>query len=370
MPSRDPAIIDFDAVLAGDEAIFHEPVDIGVVHLAGAGAIGTHFVRALSTFDVHGTLHVVDPDEVAEGNFNRCDFYETADVGLSKAEQLVARAAPALPGVRLIPHHGRLQELRSSGPWLEQLIVAVDSRRARRALQEELPRDVFDASTSGIEEVVLHFNSRLEPGACLSCLYHEDPSERAHEAHVASVLGVTDDALRAAGGFITADAQDRILVRHPGLRGRTLAGLAFDSLFKELCGAGRLGREDGQAVLAPLAFVSALAGSLLAIEFVRRRRRRTVSAPFNDWRVSPWAQPFRSSWRTIPPRTSCTFCSQVHFVRAAAMIWGEMDGRVRTSRKLWLFLRALAPRVSRAAVLDVPPLPSTRFLIEACCKAA
>jgi molybdopterin/thiamine biosynthesis adenylyltransferase len=278
LPFRDPAIIDFGAIFADDTAVFSQRVDLGSAHLAGAGAIGSHFVRALSTFDVSGVLGIVDPDLVEDGNLSRCDFYEALDVGRPKAEVLAARAGPLMRELRLEPHALRLQELRTSGPWLRQLIVAVDSRRARRALQEEIPCDVFDASTTGIEEVVLHFNSRRAGGACLSCLYHEDPAENAHEEHVAHLLGVESADLRVASGFITADAERRILQRHSQLRGRRLRGVAYDSLFKELCGAGMLGREDGQQVFAPLAFVSALAGTLLAFEFVRRRLRRTVAA--------------------------------------------------------------------------------------------
>lgn len=330
LPFRDPAVIDFGAVIGADVGVLSERVDLGVAHLAGAGAVGTHFVRALSTFNVTGVLHVIDPDLVDGGNLNRCDFYEHEDVDRPKAEVLATRARPLVPGLRLEPHVSRLQSLRTDGAWLQQLVVAVDSRRARRGLQEEIPCDVFDASTTGIEEVVLHFNSRRTRGACLSCLYHEDPTEGAHEEHVARLLGVERADLRVADGFITADAERRIISRHPQLRERRLRGVAYDSLFKELCGAGTLGRDDGQQVLAPLAFVSALAGTLLAFEFVRRRRRRTVAEPFNEWHVSPWSQPLVSGWRQTPARPSCTFCSRPHFVDTARTLWGTADGRNTT----------------------------------------
>ena len=65
----------------------------------------------------------------------------------------------------------------------------MDSRRARRSLQMELPPSVFDASTTGVSEVVLHFNRQPSELACLSCIYPENERERAHEENVAEALG-------------------------------------------------------------------------------------------------------------------------------------------------------------------------------------
>lgn len=55
----------------------------------------------------------------------------------------------------------RLQDVpakQGGGAWLKRLIVGVDSPRARRNLQTEVPGEVYDASTTGISEVVVHFS--------------------------------------------------------------------------------------------------------------------------------------------------------------------------------------------------------------------
>jgi len=209
-------------------------------YLAGAGAVGNAFLLGLSAFDVSGEIHVVDPDVVSAGNLNRSFWFQPADVDVPKAEALVRRAGPHLPGIALVPRVCRLQDVeeRSAGPWLERLVVGVDSRRARRRLQDELPGDVFDASTTGVEEVLLSFSSGRSDGPCLGCFYPADQVEMAHEAHVASTLGV--DVADVAEHLVSERAARAIVQRYPHLCAEHVQGLAYDSLFKQLCSAGEL----------------------------------------------------------------------------------------------------------------------------------
>jgi hypothetical protein len=328
-PAHDPLVFSPGALVGDDAAALHTQVNLGVVHLAGAGAVGNAFIFALGRFDVTGEVHIADPDEVDEGNLNRTLLFGTSDVGKPKASCLAERAAPLFARVHLKAHRVRLQDLGSEGPWLEQLVCSVDSRRARRALQEELPRDVYDASTSGIADVVLHFNSAGAGGPCLACVYHEDRREAAHEEHVAAMLGVTLEDVRQT--HLSEPAAARVVAKHPDLLGRQLVGLACDTLFKELCATGSLGSDSGQQVLAPLAFVSVLAGTMLALEFVRRRFRGFPTAPFTEWHLSPWCSPQIEGRRSRPPREACTFCGRREASAAVARVWKvgdepEVDG--------------------------------------------
>jgi hypothetical protein len=150
-----------------------------------------HSRVGLSTLDVHGELHICDPDSVSDGNLNRCWWFSADDLSELKADRLVLRAQPALPHLRLSPHshtlHDTIKQLGETP--IETLIVGVDSRRARRNLQNEMPHRVFDASTTGITEFVLHFNELPSEDACMSCIYYEAADETGHEAHVADALG-------------------------------------------------------------------------------------------------------------------------------------------------------------------------------------
>lgn len=320
MPVRLPIELDLAALLGDDVDYLTTPIELGTAYLAGAGAIGNGLMLGFTALNVRGELHVCDPDTASDGNLNRCYWFTPADIGRNKAARLAELAQPHLPGLRLVPHPCVLKDVhaaRDGGAWLEKLIVGVDSRRARRALQNELPRHVFDASTSGILEVVLHFNTQPSPSACLSCIYHEAPDEAAHEGHVADALGVSRDDVKS--NFITAAAAHAIAARY-GMDAKDIEGLAYDSVFKQLCGKGEL-KVETQRVLAPFGFVSVLAGVMLAIEVARRAHAENVAAPFNYWRLSPWGSPVLRLRDQRPKHERCEFCANVEIQAALRQFW-------------------------------------------------
>jgi hypothetical protein len=319
---QDTIRLPVDALLHREHGTAQPRPQIGRAYLAGAGAVGNGFVWALGTLQPVGELCVVDPKKVAAGNLNRCLLFELGDVGQSKAERLAVRAQLLLPGAKVIAHVGTIQNApaRSSGAWLERLIVGVDSRRARRRLQEELPGQVFDASTTGVEEIVFHVNAALEPGACMSCVYAEDIAEAAHERHVAAMLGV--ETADVQQHYVSADAATRICLLHPQLHEATVVGLAYDTLFKTMCATGTLGVEEGRTVLAPFSFVSVLAGAYLALELVHRPPGGSVVPPFNYWRASPWTSPVLELRSHRPAVAGCETCGN-HVIReTVTRVWG------------------------------------------------
>jgi hypothetical protein len=323
IPLRLPIEFDVAALLGTDVEVLTRPVDLGVAYMAGAGAIGNSVLLGLSTLDVRGELHICDPDTVSAGNLNRCIWFANGDIDSLKAARLTSLAQPQLPGIRLVPHTCALKDVPAAsqgGAWLENLIVAVDSRRARRTLQTELPHNVYDASTTGIDEVVLHFNRLPTALACLSCIYYEAPDETAHEAHVAESLGVA--VVDVHFGTVTEAAALSIVRRYPDLSPKHLVGLAYDSLFKQLCGQGALKTAADRQVLAPFAFVSVLAGVLLALEFVRRKRTELAERRFNYWRVSPWARPLERTMEIRPKHEDCVLCSDPILQSVVQQVWG------------------------------------------------
>ena len=323
-PANYPIRVDLDELLGADVDILDGETDIGTVYLAGAGAIGNGFLLGLAAFDVCGELHICDPDHVSDGNLNRCVWFTTDDLGEYKAQRLVLRAQSALAPLKLVPHEVRLDEVpeaKAGGAWLRRLVVGVDSRRARRNLQNEMAHEVFDASTTGIAEVVLHFHSLpTEDEACMSCIYHEAPDELAHEAHVAELLGV--DVAEVRTNFVGPDAAHRIAERYPHLDAAAIVGLAYDSLFKQLCGQAALKTTADRQVLAPFGFVSALGGVVLAIELIRRIRKGEISRPFNYWRISPWTSPVLRLRVVRPSRPDCEFCSNDVLQTVVRQLWG------------------------------------------------
>lgn len=319
---NDPFAFSFDA-LGLDLADLSRPVDIGHAYLAGAGAIGNGLLWAAQHLDLRGRLEIADDDSVDSGNLNRQMWFDTDDIGLKKVERIALKAQPFFHSLELVPRDMRIQDLpeKSSGPWLRRLIVAVDSRRARRQLQNELPREVFDASTTDIREVVVHYNRQPTTDACLSCIYEPDKEELSREQHIADHLGVSVDAVRCER--ISDAAAITIADRFPDLISTDLIGVAYDTLFKQLCGEGILKTASGRQVVAPFGFVSVLAGALLAVELVRRLGSDGSDRDFNYWRVSAWHAPLARRRIQRPRQSGCAFCDDRTLQRVNAQLWPE-----------------------------------------------
>ena len=319
-PHQDPVVLRY-ADLGIDLGRILDRIDVGRAYLAGAGAVGNGLLWAARHLNFVGRLDIVDDDVVSEGNLNRQVWFGEADKGLPKARRLVANASDYSGGLELVPRTCRVQDLpeKSDGPWLERLIVAVDSGRARRALQNEFPGEVFDASTTDIREVVVHHHVQPTMDACLSCVYPPDEEEYARELHIAARLGVSVEDVR--NERISQRSARAIARRYHQLAVEDIAGLAYDTLFKQLCAAGELDDSPGTRVVAPFAFVSVLAGALLALELVRRLGGGHYGRD-NYWRVSPWL-PWEGRLREVWVRSpDCAFCGNAVLRATNHDLWG------------------------------------------------
>lgn len=303
--------------LIKNEKILYERFDVGNVYLAGAGAIGNSFLYALSNFNIKGVLNICDPDIITGGNLNRCLFFEDSDIRKYKVDVLAEKAQPLFSNLKLNPFPFELGKVptKTEGAWLEKLVIGVDSRRARRNLQTELPREVFDASTTGISEVVVYHGKVDLSGACLCCIYKRENQEEAHEKHIAETLGVTVNHVRRQ--FIDSDSANLIASKY-SIKQEDLVGIPFDTVFKQLCGEGKLMTEDNLQVLAPLAFVSALAGGLLALRFLEEHFNL---GDYNYWRVSPWAEMnFRLKQKRLKD-PDCELCKNEEYQNLIKIVW-------------------------------------------------
>ena len=318
---NDPLVVRFQELGIEFDALV-EPIDLGHAYLAGAGAIGNGFLWAARYLDLRGQLEIVDDDLVSSGNLNRQIWFQQDDIGKPKANRLAELAQPYFPSLQLAPRRCRLQDLpeRSETPWLPRLIVAVDSRRARRELQNEFPGEVFDASTTDIREVVIHHHKQPTAHACLSCIYEPDEAEFSREHHIAEHLGVSVEEVRLER--ISPESAAAIAARFPGLSAAEIAGVAYDSLFKTLCSTSRLGILTDKRILAPFAFVSVLAGALLAVELVRCLGRRKPLVESNYWRISPWHSPLARRRILRARQPNCGFCADRIKSVVNRQLWG------------------------------------------------
>lgn len=312
-----PLTFRFDQLGLADGALRRQRDLTGMV-MAGAGAVGHGFLRALRHLPTAGVLPIVDPKNVAEGNFNRCTYLYEEDLGKDKAVVLAERAQPDFGKLALEPFVGDFAAYcKDAGPQ-QVVIVTVDSRRARRSIQTELPGAVIDASTTDVRAVVIHSHKQPTQDACLSCIYRHVPEEHAREQSIADGIGVGLGDVRS--GLITSTAANLIHTRYPDVDPAVIVGKAYDSLFKELCAAQALKSDEGRQVLAPFSFVSALAGCYLVVELLRSM---DGIAATNYWTADPWGLPSRRRRVTRPRHVNCEFCSRAEVQTVAKQLWGR-----------------------------------------------
>jgi hypothetical protein len=90
-------------------------------------------------------------------------------------------------------------------------------------------------------------------------------------------------------GFIDEQIARKLVTLHRNLDEATLIGRAFETIYKEQCGQGVLLNAAGQQAVAPLAFVSNLAGAL-ALELVKYETP-PIETGSSYLTLDPWRPP-------------------------------------------------------------------------------
>ena len=246
--------------------------NLGSVVLAGAGAIGNAAVWALSRTDVHGSIEIVDHESVDLGNLQRYVLAESNDENKPKARFLAGKLNGSL---NANPHECTLAEfLPKNRHRVDNLLLALDSAKDRRAAQASLPRRVANAWTQP-GDLGVSWHDFLE-GACVNCLYLPDGEQKNEDEIIAESFGVTGklmqvrDLLQRSVGAprdlleAISAARDIPLTKLLAFEGRPLRALYAEGF----CGGaviplGELGAPAND-VHVPLAHQSAMAGVLLA----------------------------------------------------------------------------------------------------------
>jgi hypothetical protein len=325
--AADPFNIRFD-VLGATLDVLSFPIRVHDAVLAGAGAVGNGFLRAARHLDISGMLTIADPKVVGAGNPNRCLYFADTDTGEPKAPVLAARAQPDFSALTLLPFAGTFREVVEKQGRVHRVIVGTDSRVARRSIQNDLPFEVLDASTTGISEIIVHSHRQPNRHACLGCIYPHIPDELARARDIASGLGL-DLADVTASERINGRVAEILAAKHAGLDENALVGMAFDSLFKQLCAEQSLLSSTGEQVLAPFAFISNLAGALLALELARFESGARFDDGKNYLFTSPWAPPHAYMRRIRSRIPECEFCGRSVTHKVLSTVWPQLKTGTR-----------------------------------------
>ena len=251
--------------------------DVGELVLAGGGAIGNAVVWALARAEVTGSLSVVDHESIDLGNLQRYVLAERKDEGKPKS---VALAGAFEAKLKATAFECRIAEfLQMKRHRVENLLLALDSRKDRCAAQASLPLRIANAWTQpGDLGVSVH---DFLAGACVSCLYLPDSKQRNEDEIIAEAFGVPERLMQVRvllhdGGGVPRDllegiasARDLALEKLLPFEDRPLRALYTEGF----CGGAVIPLEQigapASEVHVPLAHQSALAGVLLAAAGIR-----------------------------------------------------------------------------------------------------
>ena len=250
-----------------------KPARIPDAHLVGVGAVGSAAIYALAHLDdIEGTLHLIDNEKIEDSNLNRYVLARRRDINKWKADV----AAEALSGtaIRAEPYRGAFASYTAEyGEIVNLLLSPVDSEEGRRGLAKMLPRRVINAATGGTT-VTISTHSFSDGKACLHCLYIPDPNQTSHEGIMAKDMGLPLDLIqRLVATNAPLDAQlvaeiERNRGADPG-RWADHVGLPVHSFYaKAVCGDAEIHLPTAN-VIAPLSFISAAAGIMLAVELIK-----------------------------------------------------------------------------------------------------
>lgn len=256
-------------------------VNLGELHLVGAGAIGSGFLWAVGRLIATGELHVVDPEKVELTNLQRYVMTVEDDEGQEKAE-LAERWVKGC-GVDVKRHVEKWENyVAKRNRWhFERVAVAVDSVEARINIQASLPRYIHNSWTQAGEAGTSR-HGFLGPDACLACLYIPNKpapnydqliaqalSLPEHDAQLLEIRRRLDLSVPTDRGFLdqVATASNVPIEKLLPFEGKPLESLYVEAV----CGGAVIELADPDVIKrieAPMAFQSAFAGILLAADVV------------------------------------------------------------------------------------------------------
>lgn len=268
-------------------------VDLGTTHFLGLGAVGCAAVWCLARCSwLKGTLHLIDPQEIALSNLQRYVLCTQVDGSqhLKKVDTACKTLEKLNPNLKGIPHSSSWGEyFYKTANWtVDQLAVAVDSANTRREAQASLPRELINSWTGPNGDVGISRHTSFGEAACLMCLYMPETGGKNLDQIVAESLNATQPQhlLVIRRLLHTGEPLNEDIIRQIA----ALNNVAADSLVsfagqplivfynEAICGGLmlRLGGGTAPDMEVPMAFQSAMAGTMLAAGLVSRAARLPI----------------------------------------------------------------------------------------------
>jgi len=266
-------------------------ININETILVGAGAIGNGVIWALQKLEnAKGELIIVDNEKVSLTNLQR--YILSTQDHIDKDKTVVFGTKQDTKGVRFISEQKKWEVyIVSRQNWnIKTVLSCVDSAKDRITIQGTLSKYIFNAWTQqenlGVSRHIDFINS-----SCLGCLYYPENPGSSRSQEVADNLNISDSEREIRSYLANNLPIDEALLRlicntNQKLKFNELIyyiGKSLDVFYSEIvCGRVIIKSQDvhHKDIDVPCAFESAMAGLLLAAEFVK------FNAGWNDEKYS------------------------------------------------------------------------------------
>lgn len=306
-----------------------ERIDLGRTTFVGLGAGGGAAAFTLATSPgLAGTLNLVEPDEIEEPNLNRYVFATAKDAFQRLPKSVVVGQLFGGTPIEIRPFTNTFGNARPAftADDLEYVAAAVHTREARRALQFDTPRVLWDAGATQDGEFRI-WRLVLGQTECMFCkhpLSEEDPERRKAE-QLTQLFGFSADIwlrkLRDNDPFTEAEVK---CIEQRFVEGAEFdlprAGQRFGDWEAEQCGKLKLPDLDEEI---PLPFAPVLAGVLMAGEIMKEKYFPDGRLDSYYWNTLLGSFMVRNEPRRRLPRSDCTFCTDPDFLGQYRRRWSR-----------------------------------------------
>jgi ThiF family len=299
------------------------------VLFVGVGAIGNAAIWCLARDEKRrGRLTLLDAENLELLNLQRYVLGTSTDI--SQPKVAIAQNELRKTHISAIPEKQTLEAFADKGIAKIPLIcISVDNPRTRIAAQALLPRLIVNGWT-GDAALGASWHIFSHNTACLACLYYPHGRGPSQTEQAASALGLSPD--RAALLWVTRQplSEDDIAAAARTLgasitalqpwRGKSLGELYTDVV----CGAVPVNTpQTGRQEVVPLAHQSALAGTFMAAELVKRTNRALAAKSQREVLVS-WDNVLQSPptiWRKPRAREAGCICGDLDYQSTFRGMW-------------------------------------------------
>ncbi len=305
------------------------PLDLGRVTIVGLGAGGGAAAYTLASVEgLHGTITLVEPDEIIDSNLNRYVMADADDAAQRRRKtEVVEDLFPLSPSLALRSFPVSYDDAASSLALEDSryVVAAVHSREARRSLQYETPMVLWDAGATEQGEFFV-WRHVLGTTNCMWCKYppgDEDPEQQKAE-QLAQLVGLDAETwLRKmrTNGVFAAEEVTAITLRAASPRNSfdlPLPGQRYGDWEASQCGRLRLPEVDDEI---PVPFAPVMAGVLLAGEVIKQHHFREAVLDSYYWntlvgRFMRGNRPYRRL-----PELACRFCGDPEYLAQYRRRW-------------------------------------------------